>query len=1164
MDTMLNALAFLLVLLLIIEKTESQEYGNAVPTQGYLAPTRETNKEDEYYEDDASYSFRYNVEDPFAGNYYGHYEERDGDHTAGGYNVLLPDGRHQKVSYTVSGDSGFVAQVEYEGVAKFYSQPVRHNAIASHGAFAHSQSFSTSPGDHIHTELLPTPQALTFSTGNVGAQQTHKAGVFAGTAGFDAGSVSNLNALGFQNSEITSSQHIVAEGSSEVGRDDGIVNAGASSAPSEGIHTESQTGSGIGTFALDAGSSHATGGGTEFPGDIVASSFSGGHFGSTGSPLAAGDITDGLSLGQTGSHDSSLSFGSPGSIPVGGNTFVGHTESSIIPAGVQLNVDHSGSGGNLGLISQSPGVTVIPVRETGPVNSAFVTSHEANSGTGFDVRSFEGFVPVLSENGGQGFLFSQALNEGSGFEVQQPGISNQLTNVVGLSDIDIHAGGLSSIALTSGNTGFVEGTSNQFTVGGANILGTRHSDFNIVPIYSVGTDLGVTNELSTVAEGGNTGSVEGISNQLTVGGANILGTRHSDFNIVPIQSVNTDLGVTNELSNVAEGGNTRFVERTSNQFTVGGANILGTRHSGFNIVPIHSVGTDLGVTNELSNVAELGSRGFEIGQVGGITNLLSNGGASFGVRPSSGITVAEGTGSGPVGGVTGASLGSSSVGFGVSPSDGLPVGKGIRSNGFGSNLVDDEGGSRSSDIRIGQVRGVTFAPLISGGGVSSEIGASQETESTLGIRESRGRVDSVGFSSNHIDEISSNQGKNLGVGHSVSNAGGKSNSLPSIDVNAFTVAPEPVKTTDNIHTVQEDSPNQLADIDTSRTALHTGTAATGHFNQVSNSGFQQPSQLEVIDTSRTALHTGAAATGHFNQPVRGYRYKLGNKHFHTWRARQQTGHFNQVSNSGFQQPSQLEVIDTSRTALHTGGAATGHFNHVSNSGFQQPSQLEVIDTSRTALHTGGAATGHFNQVSTSGFQQPSQLADIDTSRTALHTGTAATGHFNQASNSGFQQPSQLADIDTSRTALHTGKASTGHFNQVSNSDFQQPNQLEVIDTSKAVLHTRKAAIGRIHQVSNADLQHLHLQPQTELGVTVINFGSDLSHENLRPLSSLSSLNNNHIPQGAKAVKAPTIIAATLLGDDISGPHEAILRKLVDGALKGDVGSHPDIRVVRVA
>ncbi|XP_066951730.1 uncharacterized transmembrane protein DDB_G0289901-like [Macrobrachium rosenbergii] len=1397
---MLNAFAFLSVLLLIIEKTVSQEHGNAAPTQVYLAPTRDSSKEDEYYEDDASYSFRYNVEDPFAGNYYGHYEERDGDHTAGGYNVLLPDGRHQKVSYTVSGDSGFVARVEYEGVANFYSQPVRHDVIASQGPVAHSQSFSPSPGDPIHTELLPTPQAHTFRTsnigaqqthkagafagtagldagsvsnlnalgiqnaeitssqhgvkddssevgtdggiinagassapfegihagsqigsgtgtfaldagsshaasggteipgniatssfgvghvgttgsplaaghitdglslgqtgsldsslssgppgsipvgintlvdhtetssipagvqlnvdhsgsgvnlglisqspgvtvnpvretgpvrlgvptlqrpvahsqsfnkspgdpiqaevlptpqvhtfrtGNIGAQQTHKAGAFAGTAGFDAGSVSNLNSLGIQNAEITSSQHSVEDDSSEVGTDGGVINAGASSAPFEGIHAGSQTGSGTGTFTLDAGSSHAASGGTEFPGNIATSSFGAGHFGTTGSPLAAGHITDGLSLGQTGSLDSSLSFGSPGSIPVGGNTivghtetssipagaqlnvdhsgsggnlglisqssgvtvipvretgtvrhdvitsqgpvahsqsfstspgdpiqtellstpqahtfsignigaqqthkagvfagtagfdagsvsnlnalgiqnaeitssqhgvkddssevgtdggiinagassapfegihagsqigsstgtfalgagsshaasggtefpeniatssfgvghfgttgsplaaghitdglslgqtgsldsalsfgspgsipvggnaFVGHTETSIIPAGVQLNVDHSGSGVNLGLISQSPGVTVIPVRETDPVNNAFVASHDINSGTGFDVRSFEGFVPVLTENGGQGFIFSQALNEGSGFEVQQPGLSNQLTNVAGLSDFGIHAGGLPSIALTSGNAGFVEGTSNQFTAGGANILGTRHSDFNIVPIHSVGTDLVVTNELSNLAEGGNTG----------------------------------------------------FVAGTSNQFTVGGANILGTRHSDFNIVPIHSLGTGLGVTNELSNVAEGGDSGFEIGQVHGITNILGNGGASFGVRPSSGIAVAEGTGIGQVGGVTGTSLSSSGVNFGVRPSDGFAVEKGIRNSGFGFDLVDGEGGSRGSDIRIGQVRGVTFVPLSSGGGVISETGASQETESNLGFRGSRGSFDSVGFSSNHIDELSSNQGKNLGVGHLVSNTGGKSNSFPSIDVNAFTVAPEPVKATDDLHIFQEDS----------------------------------PSQLEVIDTSRTALHTGTVATG--------------------------------------------------------------------------------------------------------------------------------------------------------------------HFNQVSDSDFQQPSQLELIDTSKAVLHTGKAAIGHINQVSNADFQQLRLKPKAELGVTVINFGSDLSHENLQLQSSHSSFNNNHIPQGVKAVKAPTIIAATLLGDDISGPHEAILRKLVDGALKGKVGSHPDIRVVRVA
>lgn len=60
------------------------------------------------------YSFDTGVLAPEYGNEYGHTEESDGDVTQGAYQVLLPDGRHQVVTYTVGGDSGFQAEVRYE------------------------------------------------------------------------------------------------------------------------------------------------------------------------------------------------------------------------------------------------------------------------------------------------------------------------------------------------------------------------------------------------------------------------------------------------------------------------------------------------------------------------------------------------------------------------------------------------------------------------------------------------------------------------------------------------------------------------------------------------------------------------------------------------------------------------------------------------------------------------------------------------------------------------------------------------------------------------------------------------------------------------------------------------------------------------------------------
>ncbi|KAK4327952.1 hypothetical protein Pmani_001613 [Petrolisthes manimaculis] len=60
------------------------------------------------------YEFGYEVNAPEYGNDFAHAERRDGPDTSGQYRVLLPDGRIQVVTYTVSGDSGYVAEVSYQ------------------------------------------------------------------------------------------------------------------------------------------------------------------------------------------------------------------------------------------------------------------------------------------------------------------------------------------------------------------------------------------------------------------------------------------------------------------------------------------------------------------------------------------------------------------------------------------------------------------------------------------------------------------------------------------------------------------------------------------------------------------------------------------------------------------------------------------------------------------------------------------------------------------------------------------------------------------------------------------------------------------------------------------------------------------------------------------
>ena len=65
------------------------------------------------------YSFAYEVIDPLGDANFGHRESSDGVVTEGEYRVALPDGRLQIVTYTASDATGYVADVKYEGTARF-------------------------------------------------------------------------------------------------------------------------------------------------------------------------------------------------------------------------------------------------------------------------------------------------------------------------------------------------------------------------------------------------------------------------------------------------------------------------------------------------------------------------------------------------------------------------------------------------------------------------------------------------------------------------------------------------------------------------------------------------------------------------------------------------------------------------------------------------------------------------------------------------------------------------------------------------------------------------------------------------------------------------------------------------------------------------------------
>ncbi|XP_045617297.1 pro-resilin-like [Procambarus clarkii] len=68
---------------------------------------------------ETKYNFNWVVNDDPSSNEFNHQEARDEDDIKGSYSVQLPDGRVQTVTYYVDGDSGYVAEVTYQGEARY-------------------------------------------------------------------------------------------------------------------------------------------------------------------------------------------------------------------------------------------------------------------------------------------------------------------------------------------------------------------------------------------------------------------------------------------------------------------------------------------------------------------------------------------------------------------------------------------------------------------------------------------------------------------------------------------------------------------------------------------------------------------------------------------------------------------------------------------------------------------------------------------------------------------------------------------------------------------------------------------------------------------------------------------------------------------------------------
>merc|ERR1712055_346221 len=110
--------------------------------------------------DYSPYHYEYNVDDDKEYLHFGQEEEEDGTGNVHGYyHVQLPDGRLQRVDYHVSGYSGYIADVKYDGESHHPSHHGNHGS-GYHGRHGKSLGFSEQPTveQKLQTDTLGSVQ----------------------------------------------------------------------------------------------------------------------------------------------------------------------------------------------------------------------------------------------------------------------------------------------------------------------------------------------------------------------------------------------------------------------------------------------------------------------------------------------------------------------------------------------------------------------------------------------------------------------------------------------------------------------------------------------------------------------------------------------------------------------------------------------------------------------------------------------------------------------------------------------------------------------------------------------------------------------------------------------------------------------------------------------
>ena len=98
------------------------------PAPYHPAPAPVYGKAPHYDETPKPYAFEYGVADDYSGANFKAAETADGKAVHGSYQVHLPDGRVQTVTYTADHYNGYIADVKYEGVPHYPEAKPYHPA----------------------------------------------------------------------------------------------------------------------------------------------------------------------------------------------------------------------------------------------------------------------------------------------------------------------------------------------------------------------------------------------------------------------------------------------------------------------------------------------------------------------------------------------------------------------------------------------------------------------------------------------------------------------------------------------------------------------------------------------------------------------------------------------------------------------------------------------------------------------------------------------------------------------------------------------------------------------------------------------------------------------------------------------------------------------------